>query len=69
MKRLKRNNQRIVQIPSGDYYIEKRKGPAFVYIAKARGDTEGGQINMTQCLSVPKELVGKRFRLKVEVLE
>lgn len=56
---------RIAQVPSGEYYLRKdRKGNPFVFSAKAKGN--GFALLLNRYVSIPKELVGKRFRLKVE---
>lgn len=59
----------------GDYYLVRSNSRRIGYYnfynwfpVRAVKD-KGGAIYSTECISVPDELVGKRVRLKVEVVE
>ena len=58
---------------NGDYYIFKREGRTerdwfLVKYAPALSE-EIGMINLSTGVKLPKEFIGKRIRLKVELIE
>jgi len=68
---------RFVKVANGNYYLERNKvrgiiSPRnwwFIKYAHPTGG-KGGVLNMNiKGVSVPSELVGKRVRIKLEVLE
>ena len=59
----------INQTPNGEIYVYRRGSLDGTYIVKYNTNIqESGQIGIKN-INFPKELVGKRIRLKVEVIE
>lgn len=63
---------------NGEYYVYRKYGKSVGRIKKeatiynwfpVRSKDGGGGIRLTENVTVPKELVGKKIRLKVEVIE
>jgi hypothetical protein len=54
-----------IKTPSGEYYYRRRHFNGFVFIIKQAHQSGALPYNM----SCPKELIGKKVRLKLEVVE
>jgi hypothetical protein len=61
---------RVVQLPNRDYYVQKSKFGGFIFFARAKSKPyKTGYIFLGNNCSIPKELIGKKLMLKVEVMK
>ena len=66
---------RFEQLPNGDYYLQKGRShngdSSFIFLPKwsYNPNSQYGYISFSNLVGVPKELVGKRVRIKIEFVE
>jgi len=59
---------RIVKTPSNEYYLMKNTGSNFIFSTRARPKGYNTGYLTIGGVCVPKELIGKRFRIRIEVV-
>ena len=61
----------ITKVPSGEYYLQNGRGKGFYFFVKHshKSESDKGNICLSNNTIVPKELIGKKIMLKVEVVK
>ena len=59
---------KIAQVPNGDYYVFDQKASRFDFTVKAT-PAKTGVLFRDGTIFTPPELVGKKIRLKIEMIE
>jgi len=66
---------KFVQVPGGEYYLQKHRASegngSFIFLPRWRDNKNYvyAYINGSRILHIPRELVGKRLRVKLEIVE
>lgn len=64
---------RLTQVPNGEWYLQKgkhSKGNSFTFIARATSENYGMlHIKITNPITVPKNMIGKKIMFKAEVIK